>query len=114
MLRPGCSLVRTPSDRGHRRFSIVTDTVSASVEVINRLGLHARASAKFCKLASSFNGDITVTNEGYSVRGDSVLDLLMLVAHQGSILTIAAKGSDAEEAVQALVALVNERFGESD
>lgn len=90
------------------------ETVTANVRISNRLGLHARASAKFCKLADSWDASVKVTKDGYTVRGDSVLDLLMLVAHQGSEIEIKATGPQAKEAVHALTRLVEENFGEED
>ncbi|MEM9495593.1 MAG: HPr family phosphocarrier protein [Pseudomonadota bacterium] len=92
----------------------MSDPISKTVRICNRLGLHARASAKFCKLATAYDADITVTKDGYQVRGDSVLDLLMLTAHQGVDIEIVATGPQAADAVDALVRLVEHRFGEAD
>ena len=86
----------------------------ATVLIDNRLGLHARASGKFCKLATAYDAEVTVIKDDYSVRGDSVLDLLMLIAHKGSEIEIVARGPQAEEAVASLAMLVRERFGEPD
>jgi len=88
--------------------------VIAMVEIINRRGLHARASAKFSTLANSWEADVTVSKDDYVVRGDSTLDLLMLIAHQGSTIEITASGEQAAEAVDSLVRLVKDRFGERE
>jgi phosphocarrier protein len=85
----------------------------ASVEICNNKGLHARASAKFVKLASSFdNAQIFVIKDDNRVDALSIMGLLMLAASKGSTIEIEAEGEQAREAVDALVALVNDRFGE--
>lgn len=84
----------------------------AVVTVVNRKGLHARASAKFVKLAESFNANIIVTRDGQSVGGTSIMGLMMLAAGPGSQLYISAAGAEAPEALEALVNLVETGFGE--
>jgi len=85
----------------------------ASVEICNIKGLHARASAKFVKLASSYdNAQIFVVKDDNRVDALSIMGLLMLAASKGSTIEIEAQGIQAQEAVEALVALVNDRFGE--
>ena len=85
----------------------------ASVEICNNKGLHARASAKFVKLASSYdNAQIFVIKDDNRVDALSIMGLLMLAAAKGSTIEIEAEGDQAREAVEALVALVNDRFGE--
>jgi len=85
----------------------------ASVEICNIKGLHARASAKFVKLASSYdNAQIFVVKDDNRVDALSIMGLLMLAASKGSTIEIEAQGAQAQEAVEALVALVNDRFGE--
>jgi len=87
--------------------------VRASVEICNNKGLHARASAKFVKLASSYdNAQIVVIKDDNRVDALSIMGLLMLAASKGSTIEIEAEGEQAQEAVGALVALVNDRFGE--
>ena len=87
--------------------------VRAQVEICNNKGLHARASAKFVKLATSFDDTRTfVIKDGNRVDGDSILDLLMLAAGIGSTIEIEAEGPQAEAAVAALVNLVANRFDE--
>lgn len=85
---------------------------SATVEVANALGMHARPSAEFVKLAGRFTASITVAKNDLAVNGKSIMGVLMLAAEQGSALTISARGADAERAVAALAALVRSRFGE--
>jgi phosphocarrier protein HPr len=84
----------------------------AVVTVVNRKGLHARASAKFVKLAETFDAAITVTRDGQTVGGTSIMGLMMLAAGPGSTLYITAEGPDGPEALEALVALVETGFGE--
>lgn len=85
---------------------------TARVLVRNVKGLHARASAKFVKCAETFDASITVTREGHSVGGTSIMGLMMLAAGPGSNIDISAQGPDAEAALAALVGLVNNGFGE--
>ena len=87
-------------------------TVTATLNICNTRGLHARASAKFVKLASSFESEIHVTRDGSTVNARSIMGLLMLGAGNGCEIEIKAEGVDAPEAVDALTALVNERFDE--
>lgn len=86
--------------------------VRRSVRITNRRGLHARASAKFVTLASSQPVELTVEKDGSSVTGTSIMGLMMLGAAMGDTITISAEGAQAEGAVAALAALVEDRFGE--
>ena len=86
--------------------------VVRTVEICNERGLHARASAKFVKMASSFDAAIQVSREGQSVDARSIMGLLMLAAGPGSTIEISAEGDEAEAAVAALAALVDGRFEE--
>jgi phosphocarrier protein len=89
------------------------DTVQRrEVEVLNRLGLHARAAARFVQLAGRFESRILVTRDSYEVDGKSILGILMLAATQGTRLRLSAEGRDAKEALDSLVQFVAERFGE--
>lgn len=83
-----------------------------TVELVNRLGLHARAASKFVQEASRFQAEIRVRHNDEEVNGKSILGLLLLAAPCGSRLTISAEGADAEEALKALAQLVADRFGE--
>jgi len=85
---------------------------TASVEIINERGLHARASAKFVKLAATFTSHITVAREEQTVDALSIMGLMMLAAGPGASIDIAAEGDDAQAAVDALVKLVASRFEE--
>ena len=84
----------------------------AVVTIINRKGLHARASAKFVKLAESFDAEITVTRDGQTVGGTSIMGLMMLAAGPGSTLHITAEGPEGPDALEALVTLVETGFDE--
>jgi len=82
------------------------------VRLSNARGLHARASAKFVRLAGDYDAEITVEKDGLSVCGTSIMGLMLLAAARGDRLTISARGRQAEEALDALAKLVNGRFEE--
>jgi phosphocarrier protein len=82
--------------------------------IVNKKGLHARATAKFVQCADGFEADITVTRSGETVGGTSIMGILTLGAGIGSTITLSATGRDAEAAVHALAALVADRFGEDE
>lgn len=82
------------------------------VEIINQRGLHARASAKFVKLAETFDARIEVHKDGMAVPGTSIMGLLMLAAGPGTEIEIHADGPDSDAALEALVKLIGDRFGE--
>ena len=84
----------------------------AIVIIRNRKGLHARASAKFVKLAETYDAAITVTRDGQTVGGTSIMGLMMLAAGPGSTLHLSAQGPQGTEALQALVTLVENGFDE--
>jgi phosphocarrier protein len=86
--------------------------VSKVVEIVNERGLHARASAKFVKLAAAFDAEVTVTRDGTTVDARSIMGLMMLAAGIGSTIEIAAEGPEAQPALDALVELVEGRFDE--
>jgi phosphocarrier protein len=85
---------------------------SRTVEIVNERGLHARASAKFVKLAGSFDAEVTVTRDGQTVDARSIMGLMMLAAGPGCHIEITAQGSEAQAAVEALAELVAARFDE--
>jgi phosphocarrier protein HPr len=87
--------------------------VTRQVTVVNALGLHARAAARFVKVASRFRSQIRVTRGQHTMDGKSILGLLLLAAARGSELTIAADGPDEADAVEALGALVKRGFEET-
>jgi phosphocarrier protein len=82
------------------------------VEIINKLGLHARAAAKLVSCANSFSSHVFLDRNGQRVNGKSIMGVMMLAANQGSTLRIEIDGSDEQEAMHALTSLINERFGE--
>jgi len=83
-----------------------------TTRVINRLGLHARAAAKIVKVASMFASEITLEVNGQEVNAKSILGILTLACPMGSLVTVAAEGPDAEDAVLAIEALFNAKFDE--
>jgi phosphocarrier protein len=87
-------------------------TAFASVEIVNERGLHARASAKFVKLATTFDAEIKVTRDDQTVDARSIMGLMMLAAGPGARIDISATGAQAQAAVAALVELVANRFEE--
>ena len=84
------------------------------VQIVNKKGLHARASAKFVQLAEQFDADIKVTRHGETVGGTSIMGLMMLAAGPGTSIHIACTGKDAAAAIEALAGLVSNRFGEEE
>jgi phosphocarrier protein HPr len=80
--------------------------------IVNKRGLHARASARFVQTAERFAAEISVSKDGTTVGGTSIMGLMMLAASPGSVITITAEGIDAEEALGALAQLVDSYFGE--
>ena len=90
------------------------DKPSAAVTIRNRKGLHARASAKFVKCAESFQATVRVTRDGQTVGGTSIMGLMMLAAGPGCVILLEAEGPQAPEAIEALVALVEDGFGEEN
>ena len=87
-------------------------TATASVDIVNERGLHARASARFVKLAGTFDAEVRVTKDDQTVDAQSIMGLMMLAAGPGSTIEISADGRQAEEALQALTRLVSSRFEE--
>ena len=85
-----------------------------TVEIVNKRGLHARASAKFVKLAAAFDAEVRVSKDGHTVDARSIMGLMMLAAAPGCCIDIVAEGDQASEAVNALVDLVAARFEEDE
>jgi phosphocarrier protein len=85
---------------------------SQEVTVVNRLGMHARAAAKFVHLATRFEARVKVARDGREMDGKSIMGILLLAAARGSTITISADGADEQAAVAALAALVQSGFGE--
>lgn len=88
--------------------------ISRDVEIINNLGMHARAAAKFVKLASQFDSNIELEADSQRVNGKSIMGVLMLAAARGTRVTIHADGEDALQGVDALTQLINNRFDEDE
>ena len=88
--------------------------INRVLEIVNKKGLHARASAKFVQTVERFDAEVTVTRGNESVGGSSIMGLMMLAAGIGTSITIAASGAQAAEAMEALTALVTSGFGEED
>ena len=88
--------------------------VSQKVTIVNRRGLHARASAKLARVAAPFAAQVTVSKDGESVNASSIMGLMMLGAARGDAILIQTEGSDAEKALETLVGLVEDGFGEED
>lgn len=89
-------------------------TTSRSVEIVNKRGLHARASAKFVKMASTFDAEVTVSKDGSTVDARSIMGLMMLAAGPGCCIEIQAEGAEAGPALEALAKLVADRFEEDE
>lgn len=87
---------------------------SRDIEIINKLGMHARAAAKFVKLATSFDSNIDIQKDSRRVNAKSIMGVMMLAASKGSTITIHADGSDAEKSLDALEQLINNRFDEDE
>lgn len=84
------------------------------ITIINKLGLHARAAAKLINVTSSFSSDIQLTKDGRQVDGKSIMSVMMLAASKGTELTISATGDDEQQALNAIVLLINNRFDEEE
>lgn len=90
------------------------DGITREMEILNKRGLHARASSKFVKLAERFQSTITVSRDGVSVYGTSIMGLMLLAAGPGCCIEVTADGPDAEEALAAIADLLSGRFGEGE
>jgi phosphocarrier protein HPr len=89
-------------------------SLSREMQIVNRKGLHARATAKFVQCVDRFNADVKVTRCGETVGGDSIMGILTLGAGVGSTIMVSASGPEARGALDALAALVSGRFGEDE
>jgi phosphocarrier protein HPr len=85
-----------------------------TVTVVNRLGLHARAAAKFVHLATRFEARVRVARDAREIDGKSIMGILLLAAARGTVITVSAEGADEEQAVEALSALILSGFGEPE
>ena len=84
------------------------------VEIVNKLGLHARASAKLTQLAAKYQCEVAMVRNGRRVNAKSIMGVMMLAAAKGSSITVETNGVDEAEAMQALTKLIADRFGESE
>jgi phosphocarrier protein HPr len=87
---------------------------TATVKINNKLGLHARASAKLSKLAGSFRSEVSLSRNGRRVNAKSIMGVMMLAAGLGAEVEIEAEGDDADAAMTALRALIDDKFGEGE
>jgi phosphocarrier protein HPr len=93
----------------------MSDRITRTLKIVNKRGLHARASSKFAMLVGSYpDCAVLVSREDQEVDGESIMDLMMLAAGIGSTIEVSAEGASAEEALDALAALVADRFGEGE
>jgi phosphocarrier protein len=86
--------------------------IKENIEIINELGLHARAAASFVKVAEKYKSDVKIEKDGLSANGKSIMGILMLAAPKGSVVTVTCSGDDAEDAMKELKELINNKFGE--
>ncbi len=86
----------------------------AEAEIVNKLGLHARASAKLTQTASRFPAEIWLSRDGRRVNAKSIMGVMMLAAGKGTLITVQTEGEEAQAALDALLALIADRFGEGE
>ena len=103
-----------PLDQDCPPLAVPEGVLVRELPIINRRGLHARASAKFVQTVERFNAEVTVTRCGETVGGRSIMGLLTLGAAQGTTITVTAKGPDATICLQAIDDLLANRFGEDE
>lgn len=89
-------------------------SISKKIEIINKLGLHARAAAQLVQLASSFSSHIEIEKDARRVNGKSIMGVMMLAAGKGSEITLYADGADEQESMDKLEELINNRFNEDE
>ncbi|MDH4191947.1 MAG: HPr family phosphocarrier protein [Betaproteobacteria bacterium] len=87
---------------------------SAQATIVNKLGLHARASARLTQVASGFQSEVWLTRNGRRVNAKSIMGVMMLAAGKGSSVTVEAEGADSQAALDALLRLIADRFGEAE
>lgn len=85
---------------------------SATLTILNKRGLHARAAARFVQVASRFDAHVSVSKDGQTVTGGSIMGLLMLAAATGDTIEVSTDGNEADQALAAIIALVAEKFDE--
>jgi phosphocarrier protein len=102
------------SSGDNARLEVPSGAVVREIPIINKRGLHARASAKFVKMVEGFDAEIWVTRGGETVGGNSIMGLMMLSAGPGTTIVVSATGAEAEAAVAALAQLVGSKFNEEE
>lgn len=90
----------------------MSEVLKASAMIVNKRGLHARASAKIVEAAARFQAEVTIVKDGTRVNARSIMGLMMLAASPGSAIGVEANGPDAAQAITAMVALIEAKFGE--
>jgi phosphocarrier protein HPr len=88
--------------------------ISREIEIVNKLGLHARASAKLTQLAARYKSEVWMTRNDRRVNAKSIMGVMMLAAGKGSVVTLDTEGPDEQDCMDALVQLIEARFGESE
>ena len=88
--------------------------IQKEIEIINKLGLHARASAKLTQLAAKFKSEVWMSRNARRVNAKSIMGVMMLAAGKGSVVTLEVEGADEQECFVALAALINDKFGEGE
>jgi phosphocarrier protein HPr len=104
----------TAEGDGQGDMAVESQKVERRFEIVNKLGLHARAAAKLVRLANRFSSEIRLEKEGLEVNGKSIMGVLMLAAHRESLISVFATGPDAHDAVDAIGALIAEKFEEEE
>lgn len=99
---------------GKDEMGVEFQKVERQFEIVNKLGLHARAAAKLVRLANRFSSEVRLEREGVEVNGKSIMGVLMLAAHKESLISVCAVGPDAHEAVEAIGGLIAEKFEEKE
>jgi len=102
----------SPDDNAASDQPASSSAVVREIPIINKRGLHARASAKFVQMVERFNAEISVTRNGETVGGTSIMGLMMLSAGPGTSIVVSATGPEAEAAIAALTELIGSKFGE--
>jgi len=102
------------SSGDNARLEVGSGAVVREIPIVNKRGLHARASAKFVKMVEDFDAEVTVTRGGETVGGTSIMGLMMLSAAPGTTIIVSATGADAEAAVAALAELIGNKFNEEE
>jgi len=104
----------TAEGDGEDDMAVESQKVERQFEIVNKLGLHARAAAKLVRLANRFSSEIRLEKEGLEVNGKSIMGVLMLAAHRESFVSVSAMGPDAHDAVDAIGGLIAEKFEEEE